>query len=85
MEHLSSKVLDLLAWLSQGHSLSLCTSPGRALGDIKSSTGYLTKGTRAALYTLITYGFVEEAEEFHLGIRCSRFHVSDKGLKRVKE
>lgn len=83
MKKLTPKQLDALHYLNAGNVIEVCTSVGRALGQITFSHNKPEGVTKAVLDTLYTWGLVRTKEEYSLGLRWAVFSLSSKGRKVV--
>lgn len=79
MKKLSPKQLDALHYLNDGNAIEVCTSVGRALGQINFNRDQPESITKAVLDTLYTWGLVRASEEYSLGLRWAVFSLSSKG------
>ena len=83
MKNLSPKQLDALHYLHAGNVIEVCTSVGRALGQMTFSHDKPEGVTKAVLDTLYTWGLVRAREEYSLGLRWAVFSLSRKGRNVV--
>lgn len=83
MKNLSPKQLDTLHYLHAGNVIEVCTSVGRALGQMTFSHDKPEGVTKAVLDTLYTWGLVRAKEEYSLGLRWAVFSLSSKGRNVV--
>ena len=76
---LSKKQQTYLTYLSLGAHVDICTSVGRALGNLNSNDSKISGCAKATLNSLYAWGLLNEEERYDNGMRWSRLTISNKG------
>ncbi|MEO9945413.1 hypothetical protein [Paraglaciecola sp.] len=74
--------LNLLL-LSNKRHIEICTSVGRAFGNVLFPDGENPNSFIAALNTFFSWGYFDQEERFYHGLRYSRLTINDKGKKAL--
>jgi hypothetical protein len=72
-----------LLFLANKRHVEICTSVGRAFGNVLIPDGGNSKTIMAALNTFFAWGYFDQEEKFYNGLRYSRLTFNEKGKKAL--
>jgi hypothetical protein len=78
----TAQKLNLLFLANKRH-IEICTSVGRAFGNVLFPDGENPSSIMAALNTFFAWGFFDQEERFYHGLRYSRLTINDKGKQAL--
>lgn len=78
----NSQKLNLLFLANKRH-IEICTSVGRAFGNVLFPYGENPKSIMAALNTFFAWGYFDQEEHFYHGLRYSRLTINEKGKQAL--
>lgn len=68
-----------LSRLAGKNNIEICTSIGRAFGNVLASDEESSTSFMAALNTFFAWGYFDQEERFYHGLRYSRLTINDTG------
>tara|TARA_R110000787_G_scaffold284749_1_gene398911 strand:+ start:589 stop:873 length:285 start_codon:yes stop_codon:yes gene_type:complete len=74
-----------LLYLNNKHHIEVCTSMGRAFGQILFADGEDAKRVLASINTFFCWGYFEHEERNYHGMRYSRLTINHRGKQALVE
>jgi hypothetical protein len=74
----TAQKLNLLFLANKRH-IEICTSVGRAFGNVLFPDGGNSKSIMAAVNTFFAWGYFDQEEKIYHGLRYSRLTINEKG------